>query len=1327
MNLTNLSYGSGKAEQLLSSFSHKPTQEDTIKKAHLGKLDTSHLVLKAIMVNGKTAHRWVDPSTGKEHAPHGSKVKFEHKGENKTGIIGTVLASGEYAIKGDDGRSYAKHSHQFEPPTDSHHPAIEGHTISKDKLEHLDEEGDDEDIDVNTKFDIIYPKYVRMVAKGYCRSGLAYGSGGIGKSFILLQTLNKTKNPKTGELFVKFDPEQHIVETDSEDNEEDENGEEREFTNKTVYNSDNYDYVVIKGKATISGVIQAMWEHNGKLLVFDDCDTALTQPDTIMMFKGALDSTEGGQISNLSAKPLKDSNGTPIPQTFKFTGRAFFISNLRGSQIDQAIKSRSLRVNLTMTPDQTLERIKKIAKDKDGGYTNIELFDTDDNLIPYESKDMEEAIKFVEKYKNKTNDLNIRTLGNIVRLIHDSREEGEDEDDWRMAAKSFILSKAVVDDLEKGGKGSGRRAKGDDISTEYGTSPKHHISTEDLSPIKKRKSKNKVEEEEDIEKAFDNLIDFELNKAFEDVLSIGEDIIVKKKDNITKAFDDILNEDLFEKGKFNKIITVNGKHGTYQRVQLVGSDKNPLSSKHHNLHQIFQETKQPNHKDLQSEYENELHGLVEHEGKYYKLEDKKGQTTGGRTTNYTPSYKGATEYNLHPDEIAYKNKLHKDKGTSSKATDVKDLKNRLTDTRYEGGVASNTKAFSVLKAREAKTKEELQSKIPKKEVPIKTKKEKPVDEAKEEREYNKFVGKSTKEINTILSGVSNKATIKDLSGIIKTKIGVKGVLTKDTPISFTDSKGEKREGEWGQFRHWVDIKSNNPAEADKKIPFKDIKIEFKLEPKDKDGWQKVNYIKKAFEDILGIDTIEKFIGGEGSRGGKVIGHTKSGKPVYDDKNTSHDIYTKSDHLEAADFHEEQKAKALKKQGDLNFKISQLPDHKLFTSEHQSLSNKENSAYQNVKKHEGARMFHLTHGLKGEEVEKAVKNELKSDEGWGNNSVVLGSTKSKKEIYNKADNPKHKEFDESDHKDAYTLHGLEAVKAHAEMGKQIEIGNKKGTDKARDKYDYHSEQYDLHRKLARESAKQVKEQETKVKVDKDKPKSTDKPETKKPMKKEEEIEKAFEDILNVDIIVKANKGEGSRGGKIIGHTKSNKPIYLGSIVKHPKHGIGKVSSSNIDGHVSVDFDDDLLTKFGGGSKPVKANSLELHTKPAEKRLRYDSESGKMVPEHEYKIDKPDKEGFSKVHYKESLEKAEFDTKERKKLSKEGEAERDGSYPIRNASDLANAIKALGRSKDPAKTKEWIKKRAKELGKENMLPGSWKKKVEKCDKDIDLIKALQNLSL
>jgi hypothetical protein len=77
-----------------------------------------------------------------------------------------------------------------------------------------------------------------------------------------------------------------------------------------------------------------------------------------------------------------------------------------------------------------------------------------------------------------------------------------------------------------------------------------------------------------------------------------------------------------------------------------------------------------------------------------------------------------------------------------------------------------------------------------------------------------------------------------------------------------------------------------------------------------------------------------------------------------------------------------------------------------------------------------------------------------------------------------------------------------------------------------------------------------------------------------------------------------------------------------------------------------------------------------------------------------------------HIVADLSKAIFDTEERKKLSKKHEALPDGSFPIRNESDLRNAIHDVGISKNPEKAKRWIKRRANELKLEHLLPEEWK---------------------
>lgn len=67
---------------------------------------------------------------------------------------------------------------------------------------------------------------------------------------------------------------------------------------------------------------------------------------------------------------------------------------------------------------------------------------------------------------------------------------------------------------------------------------------------------------------------------------------------------------------------------------------------------------------------------------------------------------------------------------------------------------------------------------------------------------------------------------------------------------------------------------------------------------------------------------------------------------------------------------------------------------------------------------------------------------------------------------------------------------------------------------------------------------------------------------------------------------------------------------------------------------------------------------------------------------------------------------FTAKKREELAKKGQAMPDGGYPIRNKSDLKNAISAYGRGKNKEEVKRWIKKRAKELKMIDILPDNWR---------------------
>lgn len=66
---------------------------------------------------------------------------------------------------------------------------------------------------------------------------------------------------------------------------------------------------------------------------------------------------------------------------------------------------------------------------------------------------------------------------------------------------------------------------------------------------------------------------------------------------------------------------------------------------------------------------------------------------------------------------------------------------------------------------------------------------------------------------------------------------------------------------------------------------------------------------------------------------------------------------------------------------------------------------------------------------------------------------------------------------------------------------------------------------------------------------------------------------------------------------------------------------------------------------------------------------------------------------------------FSQEDRDRYAKSGVAMPDGSFPIRNASDLEDAIRLVGHAKDPSAAKAHIKKRARKLHLVHMIPMSW----------------------
>ena len=246
-----------------------------------------------------------------------------------------------------------------------------------------------------------YRVMLNMVAKGLGKSMIAYGTGGVGKTY------NQEEVFKAQGL--------------------------KKFEDGMTPGFGDYDYVSITGKSTPAAMFKALYEHNGKTVVFDDCDSVLEDDTSINILKGALDTTGDGTISYLSGRKMKDSNGEEIPQRFTFLGKALFISNLTAEKMPQPLRSRAFTVDLTMNADETVTMLKKIApqmKFKNNRGERIEVSEQDRNA----------AVALIDKYKNQVDigDLNARTLGQIAMIHKQFRENPVEGLSWEDTAVTML-------------------------------------------------------------------------------------------------------------------------------------------------------------------------------------------------------------------------------------------------------------------------------------------------------------------------------------------------------------------------------------------------------------------------------------------------------------------------------------------------------------------------------------------------------------------------------------------------------------------------------------------------------------------------------------------------------------------------------------------------------------------------------------------------------------------------------------------------------------------------------------------------------------------------
>jgi hypothetical protein len=230
--------------------------------------------------------------------------------------------------------------------------------------------------DINTRFGFV-EKLVNMVATGVQPSAVITGEGGLGKTYTVTKTLEANGYKDISDL--------------------------ADFQVGSIINTRKC-FTTVKGYSTAKGLYRTLFENNKSIIVFDDCDAVLKDPVALNLLKGALDSY-GKRIISWNAD-MKDED---LPRSFEFTGRVIFISNMDQEKIDQAIRSRSMMIDLSMSLDQKIDRMEFIAK-------------SDEFLPEYDSSIKTDALSLIREIKDDCKEISLRTLIAVCKIRASNKE-----------------------------------------------------------------------------------------------------------------------------------------------------------------------------------------------------------------------------------------------------------------------------------------------------------------------------------------------------------------------------------------------------------------------------------------------------------------------------------------------------------------------------------------------------------------------------------------------------------------------------------------------------------------------------------------------------------------------------------------------------------------------------------------------------------------------------------------------------------------------------------------------------------------------------------------
>lgn len=219
------------------------------------------------------------------------------------------------------------------------------------------------EFEVNKRYEFM-EKIIKMISSKKIESAIITGNAGLGKTYTVMNTV------------------------------------------KSIGLEENVDFEIVKGYSTPKGLYRTMFENKEKIIIFDDCDSILRDPTARNLLKAALDSYDRRIITWNSEASTDD-----LPKTFEFTGHIIFISNMTLTKFDQALISRSMVIDLSMTDDDVIARMKHVLP----------------NVLPMmDISKKEMALDFIETHVKYIKDLNFRVLIKTCKVVDSFSDE-----DWK--------------------------------------------------------------------------------------------------------------------------------------------------------------------------------------------------------------------------------------------------------------------------------------------------------------------------------------------------------------------------------------------------------------------------------------------------------------------------------------------------------------------------------------------------------------------------------------------------------------------------------------------------------------------------------------------------------------------------------------------------------------------------------------------------------------------------------------------------------------------------------------------------------------------------------